>query len=190
MIAFLIEQMYNNYMPALTVTTEALRITKATEALSLMAQGKTQQEACAEVGITPKVLRYWLGKEDKAIESIRDMTIELEKSSLADIIIARSHIVRRIADVVSTTPLPVRDLVVLDQHLKGLQEELETKYGAQSQDADAQAFLLNGPTIEPHESVFSAKVTQTQTTIEIKQGEKMNEGEIIDAQFEEEEEGD
>jgi hypothetical protein len=37
--------------------------------------------------------------------------------------------------------------------------------------------------VESHESVFSARVTQTHTTIEIKQGEN----EIIDGEFEEEE---
>jgi hypothetical protein len=177
-------------MPPLTLHNEALRTTQAAKALSLMAQGKTQQQACAEIGITPKQLRHWLGKEDKAIESIRDMTIELERSSLADIIIARAQIIRRIGDAVATTPLPVRDLVVLDDHLLKLQQELETKYGAQSQDADAQAFLLNGPAVESHESVFSARVTQTHTTIEIKQGEKESDDQIIDGEFEEEEEED
>lgn len=172
-------------MPALTVQTEALRITKAAKALSLMAQGKTQGEACSEVGLSPKQLRHWLGKEPAAIDSIRDLAIELERSNLADIIIARSHIIRRITDVVASTPLPLRDLVAVDEHLMKLQQVLETKYGAQSQDADAQAFLLNGPALHSHESVFSARVTQTRTTIEIKGGEQES-SEVIEGEFEEE----
>jgi hypothetical protein len=164
--------------------TTATRTIQAAKALVLMSQGKTQAEACAEVGITPYIMRTWLGKDPEALETIRDLTIELERTNLAEIIIARAAILRRISDVVATTPLPVRDLVVVDTHLRDLQEELENKYGTQSQDADAQSFLLTGPAVTMHESTFSAKVT----TFEIKPGDK-NEpaGDIIDAEFEEEE---
>lgn len=172
-------------MPNLTPTTEALRVTQAVHALALMAQGKSQKEACEETGISPSQLRYWLGKEQAAIEQIRDMTIELERASLATIIMTRANILRRIGDIIADTPLPAKDLVLVDQHLQKLQGELENKYGTQAQDAGAADFLLNGPTLTKPESVFSAKVTQTK--IEITAGASRPEEEIIDSSFVEEE---
>lgn len=172
-------------MPTLTPTTEALRVTQAVHALALMAQGKSQKEACEEAGLSTSQLRYWLGKEQAAIEQIRDMTIELERASLATIIMTRANILRRIGDIIAETPLPAKDLVLVDQHLQKLQAELETKYGTQAQDAGAADFLLNGPALSKPESVFSAKVTQT--TIEISKGTNQPEDDIIDGSFVEDE---
>jgi hypothetical protein len=146
-------------MPTLTPTTKAIRTAQASKAISLMATGLSQKDACSTAGITPDQLRHWLGKESTAIQTLRDISIELEKENLVAILTARRNIIARLADVVATTPLPARDLVVIDEHLRRVQEELENKYGTQSSDKDAQEYLdMSGPTLIKHTSIFQANV--------------------------------
>lgn len=168
-------------MPNLTPATEALRITQAAQAFSLMAQGLSQKAACEKAGITPDQFRHWLGREHAALTAIRDTTVALERENLAQIISARAAIVRRLLEIVTSTPLPAKDLVAVDQHLAVLQETLENKYGTQSHDTDAENFLkLTGPSLRKQDSNFSAKLTQT--TIEVNNN-TIRQEDIVDSSF-------
>ncbi len=169
-------------MPKLSNATKNIRQAQALQVLTLTMQGVSLEDACLQTGISLWQYRRWSASNDKAIAAVRDARIAQEKSLLTEINLARAAAIRRLTNLVQGAPLPAKDLIEVDKHLKEVQEELTERYGAQAEGAEAEQFLLSGPKANKPPSRFSARVTQTTTTLEVQSGEYRPEppGEIID----------
>ena len=111
-------------MPKLTKATEALRVTQAVQALSLIANGMSKSEACEKAGLTIGQYYRWVGRGEETIKAIRDTALELQRRQMVDILTAQEEATHKLIDEMlsdETDPqVRLKLFMYLDQKLEKL----------------------------------------------------------------------
>lgn len=174
-------------MPKLKTNSIVARQSQAQRVLALMLGGTSKEEALAEVGITSRVYDQWIATAPEAVSTLSAAAAEVERTTLANTLVARKAIHERLLDMAMNVPMPAQQLVAIDKHLKELEDELSSKHGTQVQ-TGAEQFLskLQGPHTQNAESVFRAKFVQTTTEVLLEQrpsSEQTLSHDVIDGEF-------
>jgi len=142
-------------MPKLTEDTRLKRIAATMQVLGMLMQNPemTQQEACDEVGITPKTYRAWLHSGDDTIETLRGFLTMTQRETLAELSIARMQIVRLLIKDALDPLTPAKDRVTLERRLDEIANELQRVHHATPGiEEGANQFLKQGPIIQQQKS--------------------------------------
>jgi hypothetical protein len=146
-------------MPNLTKATENARIIQMIQILGLMSRGKTQQEACAQIGMSPDTFRDWVARDSDAIAMIREVISETERVQLANVVQAENFILSKIIEEAMDDErssffirLKVYEL------LTKLRKELEAKHGVDTKE-DQAGIVLNGPQLQQQDSMIPPSYT-------------------------------
>lgn len=142
-------------MPELGMIEKANRLNKALEVLMILqANPKTsQKDACKQIGIDPKTYRAWITQAQDAVLEMQRAKIELERSELAAILIAREQILQMtIRDGLKAVTDPLTRLTILN-YLDRRTDELAARHRAT--DPGQVRDLLSGPKQVPAESRFA-----------------------------------
>ena len=136
-------------MPAINELTETIRISQALQVMLLREEGKTLQEACKEVGISPFRFRFWAKRAPEAIDALREFVGEQQRLQLVELLSAWQLGIQAVAEDVSSAHLKLKDRVAGLKFLKPILEELLAQYHAQpGAEEAAHAFLKEGPKLQ------------------------------------------
>jgi hypothetical protein len=141
-------------MPKLNEETKLKRISQTMRVMGLVIlDGKSQEEACREVGITPYIYNSWLHSGEDTIETLRGYLIMLQRVSLSEIVAAQSQAIRlHIKDLLDPLTSP-KDRVIISRYLDELGSELQRIHHAvPGIEEQANAFLKQGPTTSKKKS--------------------------------------
>lgn len=148
-------------MPALTEQTQMLRVAQALEVFKRIAAGLTQEQACTEVGISVAMYRHWIATADEAIEAARKLAAALQRQQLFDALSAQQQgLDLMIADLLSAE-LEARDRLAIMKYLDDRIDQLERKFGTQSQTEDAALNYLKGPQLKRGDSRVGHRAAAT-----------------------------
>jgi hypothetical protein len=154
-------------------------------ALALVLSGKTQVEACEEIGISVRTFRDWINKEPEMITQILAQKREKAEENYENVSSAWQTLLDKLLDKAKAVELNYEDVLFLERRLSIIKTELEAQLASvpsSTQQSTASTFLeqLKSPILRPGKAVVTRR--EIETTIEISPDHK-DSGEIVDAEF-------
>jgi transposase len=143
-------------VPKLTKATEAQRISQAIHALKLTSDGLSTTEACEKAGISRSQYYRWIKKGEKTIESIRNLTNEVQRVQIAEILASQVSATRQLIADALADKTSVADRIKAYKILNQRFEELTRVHNAAGHAEDDALKYLQGPTLKKGKSRFSA----------------------------------
>jgi hypothetical protein len=139
-------------MGRLSKVLEGRRIAQTIEVMRLMAGGASQDAACKKVGISKKTYQYWIASGEEAVEALRRVNNEIQRSQMEMILTTQKKALELLLqDVVSPDTDP-RDRLAILAYLDRRLDALTREHSAQGQSEDAAAAYLTGPKLIPGQS--------------------------------------
>jgi len=146
-------------MPKLTETSQAIRAAQALEVVQLMQTGKTQKDACSDVGISVDVFRRWIAKDSSVLQTLGELKQYTEREILLMISSIQSHVLAILLDrVMSENPMDTKDLLSITKYLDERGDRLAERQGASSASEEKAREYLTGPTLQKAQSKMGKKV--------------------------------
>lgn len=143
-------------MPKLTALTQANRIAQCIQVMRLMADGRSQAEACEEVGITPDIFRRWNASDPDALAAFRELVYTVERNELTEIVAARQVLFQRVLQNALENPDDLGAAWTLIQYLDKRIPQLAQSYNLDHAREDEANEFLKGPKRKPGQSRFAA----------------------------------
>lgn len=172
-------------MPAQSLATRAARAGLYLDVIRHMHKGETQEKACEGVGVSVSAFVEWRDKDPDAISTFQDILSETHREEIADILLNRTTILRKmIDDAMSDDTKPMERVAIfkaVEEHL----DKLVTEARLGSGNSDAANDVLGGPILQEGVSRFAleTEVTRTKLVIDRIKTDKPEDLKMVELEF-------
>lgn len=124
---------------------EALQINKAIEVMQLLNKNPrmTQEQACANVGITPPTYRKWIATQEEALVTFEEAMQELERVEYSRFLIVKNSITDKLISDALKNDVSLSERIKALEYIEKRLDDLSNRY--HTVNIEVEQGLLSGP---------------------------------------------